>query len=336
MDLIAKLNVDVRGPGGAPAPVQAGEVVVFYFSAHWCPPCKQFTPLLAKVYALSAGSSARDGRYTPTPPQPLHVIFVSGDKSEPEMKAYMAESHGRWSYVTFGSPGVQALNAHFNVQGIPSVSVCAPSGAGVVRDARSDIMQCGGNAAAVAALVQQWRTAAGVRPDVIPSGVQVELCGLSKEDMNGQLCKVTGADLASDRVRVCTPANKVIAVRRGNCSQKAFGSVKGEVVELSANPDGYSVGGETVAAAEVVPAVGTVVCIHGLQAKPEKNGVWGAVRAFDAAAGRVEVEVSPTEVMRLRPANLSLAAVAPAAPAAAPPPKDEDAPADNFVDPSSL
>jgi nucleoredoxin len=27
---------------------QGKTVIVFYFSAHWCPPCRQFTPVLAR------------------------------------------------------------------------------------------------------------------------------------------------------------------------------------------------------------------------------------------------------------------------------------------------
>lgn len=313
MDLVSKLKVDVRGPNGSPVPVQAGEVVVFYFSAHWCPPCKQFTPMLAKVHALSLGSIRNEAQYTLTPPQRLHVIFVSGDKSEKEMKAYMAESHGRWSFVTFNSAGVQALNSYFGVKGIPSVHVCSPSGASVVADARAEVMQCVATPSSVAALVQKWRIAAGVRPDVLPCGVHVQLCGLKQEDLNGQVCKVVGTDLASDRVRVGTPSGKVIAVRRDSCSQRAFGSAKtADTVELFACANGYVTrNGAEFVAADVVLATGTVVCLQGLQAKPEKNGTWGCVQSFDVAAGRLEVEVSPKEVIRLKPANLSIGAAIP-------------------------
>ena len=29
------------------------KVVAFYFSAHWCPPCRGFTPVLKKFYEVS-------------------------------------------------------------------------------------------------------------------------------------------------------------------------------------------------------------------------------------------------------------------------------------------
>lgn len=327
MDLVANLKVDVRGPNGSPVPVQAGEVVVFYFSAHWCPPCKQFTPILAKVHALSSDSARNEARYTPTPPQRLHVIFVSGDKSEKEMKAYMAESHGRWSFVTFNSAGVQALNSHFGVKGIPSVHVCSPSGTSVVADARAEVMQCAATPSSVTALVQKWRAAASVRPDVLPCGAHVQLCGLKQEDLNGQVCKVTGADLISDRVRVSTSTGKIIAVRRDVCSQSAFGSVKGgAAIELFAREGGYLTrDGVELDAADVVLVPGTVVCLRGLQAHPEKNGMWGTVRSYDSAAGRFEVEVSPKETIRLKPVNLSIGVAIPTGAVGFPPPSSTSA-----------
>ncbi|CAE8606321.1 unnamed protein product, partial [Polarella glacialis] len=45
----------------------SSDVIAFYFSAHWCPPCRQFTPLLKKFQEtlLSHGEKS------------LKIIFVS-------------------------------------------------------------------------------------------------------------------------------------------------------------------------------------------------------------------------------------------------------------------
>merc|ERR1712243_152859 len=32
------------------ASVQSAPVLAYYFSAHWCPPCRKFTPVLADLY----------------------------------------------------------------------------------------------------------------------------------------------------------------------------------------------------------------------------------------------------------------------------------------------
>ena len=45
-----------------------GKTLGLYFSAHWCPPCRQFTPMLKQFYA---DYKAKDPNF--------EIVFVSGD-----------------------------------------------------------------------------------------------------------------------------------------------------------------------------------------------------------------------------------------------------------------
>ena len=54
----------------------AGKTVGIYFSAHWCPPCRGFTPQLAASYTDHL--KAKD----------LEIVFVSSDRDEPSFKEY--------------------------------------------------------------------------------------------------------------------------------------------------------------------------------------------------------------------------------------------------------
>jgi len=53
------------------------KAVLCYFSAHWCGPCKGFTPHLAKWYK----EANKSGKI-------VEIIFVSNDKTEGEAKSY--------------------------------------------------------------------------------------------------------------------------------------------------------------------------------------------------------------------------------------------------------
>ena len=48
--------------------MKKADVVCLYFSAHWCPPCRQFTPVLSKMYTEIKKLGKK-----------LEVIFVSCD-----------------------------------------------------------------------------------------------------------------------------------------------------------------------------------------------------------------------------------------------------------------
>ena len=73
-----------------------GHIVGLYFSASWCPPCAQFTPLLVKFYKelMSRGSQ-------------LKIIFVSSDKNENEMMTYFNKSHGDWFTLPYGDTAIE-------------------------------------------------------------------------------------------------------------------------------------------------------------------------------------------------------------------------------------
>ena len=56
------------------------DMVAIYFSAHWCGPCRGFTPLLSKVYSeVKAAGKA------------FEIVFVSADRDEKSMASYFAE-----------------------------------------------------------------------------------------------------------------------------------------------------------------------------------------------------------------------------------------------------
>merc|ERR1711920_810196 len=54
-----------------------GKTLGLYFSAHWCPPCRGFTPKLKAFYEEYAAKSTD-----------FEIIFISADRSEEEMHSY--------------------------------------------------------------------------------------------------------------------------------------------------------------------------------------------------------------------------------------------------------
>jgi nucleoredoxin len=54
----------------------SGKYVMFYFSAHWCPPCRAFTPVLAEFYKANHESLN------------FEIVFVSSDKDDGAFNEY--------------------------------------------------------------------------------------------------------------------------------------------------------------------------------------------------------------------------------------------------------
>jgi len=95
------------------------KVVGIYFSAHWCPPCRGFTPKLAEWYKKDLKSKG------------MEIIFVSSDRDEAAYKSYFAEMP--WVSLPYDQKAIkEKLSKKFKVQGIPSFVILDPSTANVI------------------------------------------------------------------------------------------------------------------------------------------------------------------------------------------------------------
>ena len=90
------------------------KTVAVYCSDHWCPPCRVFTPQLVKF------ANANKAK--------LAVVFISSDKDEAQMFAYMKETKMPWPAVPFRSAGGGAIKMEQGVTGIPTLLVYGKNG----------------------------------------------------------------------------------------------------------------------------------------------------------------------------------------------------------------
>eukprot|EP00300_Choanocystis_sp_HF-7_P035375 c49051_g1_i1.p1 GENE.c49051_g1_i1~~c49051_g1_i1.p1 ORF type:complete len:286 (+),score=54.42 c49051_g1_i1:42-860(+) len=116
-----------KGETKATADLPPGTLIGLYFSAHWCPPCKQFTPVLARTYE----NLQRMGKA-------VEFIFVSSDRSQKDFDGYYGSMP--WAAIPFAeSETRQALGERFGVRGIPTFIICTPSGEIVCAEGRSAV-----------------------------------------------------------------------------------------------------------------------------------------------------------------------------------------------------
>merc|ERR1711869_158883 len=93
--------------------------VMVYFSAHWCPPCRGYTPELSSAYEASAKKDK------------TAIVFVSSDRDQ----AGFDEYYGEMSF--FAMPFAQrdlkgALGERYGVRGIPTL---------VLLDGKGDLVE---------------------------------------------------------------------------------------------------------------------------------------------------------------------------------------------------
>lgn len=98
---------DIKGDLDGPAVEGSPKYTALYFSAHWCPPCRMFTPKLVEWYR----------EFKQKHPD-FELVFVSGDRDEAAMKEYIDGDKMPWPYVKFDKAETEVFSK-YSSDGIP-------------------------------------------------------------------------------------------------------------------------------------------------------------------------------------------------------------------------
>jgi len=107
----AKVENSLGGP--------KGKVILLYASAHWCGPCRQFTPQLVQFYN-------RHHR------KDLEIVFLSADHDEASFRSYYNTMP--WNAIPYDSDVRQRLLSWIKVTGIPRLVVLNSNTGGILID----------------------------------------------------------------------------------------------------------------------------------------------------------------------------------------------------------
>ena len=124
--------VNAKGEKVATATLK-GKTVGIYFSAHWCPPCRKFTPQLVAFRDTVAK-------------QNFEIVFVSFDKDKEAMAGYMKETKMGWLAIPFDAAQRKAVADEFDVHGIPTLIILDKDGKTITKSGRGDVTTKGNEA----------------------------------------------------------------------------------------------------------------------------------------------------------------------------------------------
>lgn len=177
-----------------------GKTLGLYFSAHWCPPCRNFTPKLKAFYTEMLQKDPN-----------FEILFVSSDKSAEEMKSYYSADHGDWLCLPYSNrDGKNQLSKFFNVEGIPTFAIVDSAGNVLNSDAKAKV-----SAGVDAVLADGWAP-----PLVGDMADGPEACGT---DINETPTVVVICDQASLDVQQGIPAALTPLAEQYSSEAKASG-----------------------------------------------------------------------------------------------------------------
>ncbi|KAJ8339364.1 hypothetical protein SKAU_G00361500 [Synaphobranchus kaupii] len=129
------------------------KVVGLYFSAGWCPPCRDFTPILCDFYT--------DLVVENDPPAQFEIVFISSDKSIEDMIEYYQDMHGDWLALPWHDQYKHDLRKKYNITAVPRLVIVKENGEVITDKGRKQIrdkgLPCFRNWLEVAEIFQNFR-----------------------------------------------------------------------------------------------------------------------------------------------------------------------------------
>jgi len=168
-------------------------LIGIYFSASWCPPCRQFTPVLAAAHRQIQGRFGSKA---------WEVVLVPRDTQEADWRDYF--SGMPWVSLPFGHSDVVRLLDFFEVEKIPRLCVVDHRGITVCDDARGG-MGFGFGLSPIAAY--EWLASRiGFSAEELLSGAAPTAAAKALAPPPGDRTASAGADDAGEPAKNAKPA----------------------------------------------------------------------------------------------------------------------------------
>lgn len=113
--------------------------VALYFTASWCPPCKQFTKVLKELYAKAHS---------------LEVVMIGMDEDESEAENYFKDMP--WLSTGYHPEYSNQMAGEYRIRGLPTLTVLRIEDKSVVEEKGREVCQQIYDDKSAASAVPEW------------------------------------------------------------------------------------------------------------------------------------------------------------------------------------
>jgi nucleoredoxin len=121
------------------------DIVLLYFSASWCPPCKRFTPILSEFYKNYCKGNG------------IEIIYISSDYDVPSFAEYYSKMPWFSLSPTDSAHIKQKLADRLHISGIPALVALDKNGHFISDQSRNEVTYAAANETKCKELINKWK-----------------------------------------------------------------------------------------------------------------------------------------------------------------------------------